>query len=200
MDSIALVRARSRAPGRHAGFHLFSDVGEAVRNGDAHGLAGKFVLAAAGDKAIGDEIAAGTAVFLHDSEEAVVVGEEEAGGGDESGGTAAGTDGGGQQSGAARGVPQARDGELESLLFEPLRGKLEELLGSPFALFGEGEGEGDAQAGGPSEGFTELHSLVPGSHEGQVRPGKLGSGVSAFCGSTHDCGGWPFPVFIARKG
>ena len=161
---MALVRARSGAPRGHAGFHLFGDVGEAVRNGDAHGLAGKLLFAAAGDEAIGDEIAAGTAMLLDDSEEAVVVGEEEAGGGDESGRAAAGADGGGQESGAARGVPQARDGELESLLFEPLRGELEELLRSPFALFGGGEGEGDAQAGGPSEGLAELHLLIPGSH------------------------------------
>jgi len=76
---------------------------------------------------------------------------------DEAGRASAGADGGGQESGAAGGIPQARDGELESLLGKPLWRELEELLGRPLALFGGSQGEGDAQAGGPSGELTELH-------------------------------------------
>ena len=141
----------------HGGFYFFGDVGELMRHGDARGLAGQFLLAVARDEAIGDEVAARAAVFLHDAEQAVMIGEEEAGGGDEPGRAAARADGGGQQSGAARGVPQSRDGQFQSLLFEPLRRELQQLLGCPLALFGGGESDGDAQAGGPSEGLTELH-------------------------------------------
>ena len=86
-----------------------------------------------------DEIAIGRAVFLHDAEEAMVVGEEEAGAGDEAGGTAAGTDGGGEQAGAARGIPEAGDGQFEALLFERRGVELEQLLRRPLAFFGAGE-------------------------------------------------------------